>query len=68
MFRNIIFVSIIIFTIIMQIMFVQFGGTFFSTTPLSGYQWAMCLLVASSIIPLGTYPTAPLRDTNSQLR
>jgi hypothetical protein len=47
--------------------FVQIGGNFFSTTPLSAYQWGICLLVAASILPLGfIVRLIPLRNCNAR--
>jgi Ca2+-transporting ATPase len=66
-FTNWIFVGIIVFTAIVQVVFVQIGGNFFSTTPLSAYQWGICLLVAASILPLGfIVRLIPLRNCNAR--
>jgi len=36
-----------------QVLIVQFGGAFFRTTPLDLVQWAICVVVASSVLPVG---------------
>jgi hypothetical protein len=52
--NNFIFVGVIVFTVVMQFIFVEFGGVFFSTKPLSFWQWVSCIGLGFSIIPLGT--------------
>ncbi|KAH3757734.1 calcium-translocating P-type ATPase [Pelomyxa schiedti] len=46
-FRNSVFVGVMIFTNVMQFIIVQFGGNFTSTTPLSLHQWMMCYGIAA---------------------
>lgn len=39
LFNNIVFLSIIIFTVIAQYLIVEYGGEFVKVTPLSGSEW-----------------------------
>jgi magnesium-transporting ATPase (P-type) len=51
--RNILFLSIIIFTAVAQVFIVQFGGEFVRTAPLSGDQWMKCICLGALSLPLG---------------
>jgi len=37
-----------------QVLIVQFGGSFFRTTPLDLAQWGICIAVAAVVLPVGT--------------
>jgi hypothetical protein len=50
---NWIFVGVIVFTIGIQAILVEFGGRAFQTHPLTGGQWAFCLVIGVISIPLG---------------
>ncbi|KAI9203842.1 PMCA-type calcium-translocating P-type ATPase [Polychytrium aggregatum] len=52
-FRNPIAIGIVIFIAIGQALIVQFGAVAFQTTPLSGVQWAACIVIGFISIPLG---------------
>jgi Ca2+-transporting ATPase len=52
-FKNFIFVGIIIVTAILQALIVEFGGSFIETTHLTAAQWGICLLLGLLSIPLG---------------
>jgi magnesium-transporting ATPase (P-type) len=52
-FTNWIFVSIIIFTIGVQFVLVQFAGEFFYTVPLGLVEWGICIGGGVIMIPLG---------------
>ncbi len=45
LFTNTTFIGIIIFTALVQALIVQFGGTVFSTVPLSWEDWLICLII-----------------------
>lgn len=40
-------------TLVTQILFVQFGGSFLQTLPLNGKQWAYSVILGSLAIPFG---------------
>lgn len=52
-FRNKVFISVMIGTLIVQFLFVEFGGGFAGTTQLSSAQWLMCILVGFVSLPIG---------------
>jgi len=52
-FTNYIFVGIVVVTVGLQILIVEFGGGFMDTHPLTIYQWLVCVLMGSLSIPLG---------------
>jgi len=51
--KNWIFGSIVIFTIILQALIVQFGRAFIDTVPLDYDQWLICVGLAFSSLPVG---------------
>jgi Ca2+-transporting ATPase len=51
-FSNTIFLSVFVFTLLMQWLIIQFGGEFASTTPLSLDHWILCLGLSSLSLPL----------------
>ncbi|KAJ3445647.1 calcium-transporting atpase [Anaeramoeba flamelloides] len=52
-FRNHIFVGIIVVTVIVQFIVVQFVGSFFYTEPLTAMEWFWCILIGFVSLPLG---------------
>ena len=52
-FSNSIFVGILIFTLVMQFLLIQFGGEFVSTTPLNLNEWLFCIGVGALGLPVG---------------
>ncbi len=52
-FNNSIFLIVMVFTVSVQVLIVQFGGEFASTHALSSGQWVGCLLIAALTIPIG---------------
>jgi len=52
-FTNVIFVGIIIVTVALQILIIEFGGSFMDTHPLSIAQWFACVLIGLLSVPLG---------------
>ena len=52
-FKNTIFVAVLIFTVIVQYLIVQFAGKFASCVPLNGEQWLACIVIGSVSIPVG---------------
>jgi len=52
-FDNPIFLSVIGFTLSMQYLLVQFGGSFAGTEALSSDDWALCFGIASLSLPIG---------------
>jgi len=52
-FDNFMFVSIILTTVIVQVLFVQFGGNFTQTVPLPLNLWIFSVVVSSISIPYG---------------
>jgi magnesium-transporting ATPase (P-type) len=55
-FTNIVFHSVMIFTIVVQFLIVQYGGDFAQTRPLTAKQWAACVAVGSLSLPVGNPP------------
>eukprot|EP01113_Clastostelium_recurvatum_P039552 TRINITY_DN604_c0_g2_i2.p1 TRINITY_DN604_c0_g2~~TRINITY_DN604_c0_g2_i2.p1 ORF type:complete len:1017 (-),score=417.27 TRINITY_DN604_c0_g2_i2:124-3174(-) len=53
LFSNIIFVSIMIFTVLAQWLIVTFGGEFAGTTPLTSDQWLRCAILGAGSLPVG---------------
>ncbi|RKP05214.1 hypothetical protein THASP1DRAFT_20077, partial [Thamnocephalis sphaerospora] len=47
------FLGIFVFIALCQAIIVQFGGYAFSTTPLTGVQWAVCLVIGLVSLPIG---------------
>lgn len=60
-FTNFIFVGIIVVTVALQFLIIEFGGGFMDTKPLTTPQWGVCILLGVLSIPLGfiqrTIPT-----------
>jgi hypothetical protein len=52
---NWLFISIIIFTIIVQAIIVEFGSTALATTGLDVAQWFSCIGIALLSLPYGNY-------------
>jgi len=53
LFNNSIFLSILAFTVLVQWIFVEFGGDFTSTRPLTPHDWLTCILLGAGGIPWG---------------
>lgn len=53
LYKNPLFIMIIMFTVAAQYGIVEFGGDFVKTTPLSEDQWWKCILLAALTLPLG---------------
>jgi len=53
MHKNMPFVSIIVITLVAQYLWVEFGGDFISTVPLSSEHWKKCTAIASVSLTLG---------------
>lgn len=51
--KNKMFIGIIIFSVIVQIIIVQFGGSFMKTTPLTVMQWIISVSLASGTLLVG---------------
>lgn len=49
--RNNYFLSILLLICVVQVIAVQFGGSFFQTIGLNGTQWAACIILALTQIP-----------------
>ncbi|KAJ5078877.1 cation transporting atpase [Anaeramoeba ignava] len=52
LFKNAIFIGILIFIVAVQFLVVTFGGKFFSTTPLSLDEWIISISIGAASIPL----------------
>jgi len=52
-FTNPIFVSIIVITIVVQVLIVEFGGIAVKTVPLSWDEWLYCVLIGYMTLPFG---------------
>jgi len=50
---NWIFMAIMIFTLAVQVVLIQFGGNFANTVPLNLYQWLFCVGVGFLTLPFG---------------
>jgi len=55
MFRNGIFIGIMIFTVVVQALIVQYGGDFTATAPLSQKQWLACIVIGAFTLPWGAF-------------
>jgi Ca2+-transporting ATPase len=53
LFGNWIFVSVMAFTVVVQVILVQWAGEAFKTHALTGNQWAFCIVVGFISIPIG---------------
>lgn len=63
------FVLIIVITIIVQFLIVQFLGDFAQTAPLNAVQWFSCIGIAALSIPLSTLLRAiPIGKTASEMK
>jgi len=51
--KNYMFVGVFIATVVVQIIFVQAGGRFTSTSPLTAVQWLACVVIGAISLPLG---------------
>eukprot|EP01126_Amoeba_proteus_P006107 TRINITY_DN12117_c0_g1_i3.p1 TRINITY_DN12117_c0_g1~~TRINITY_DN12117_c0_g1_i3.p1 ORF type:complete len:1028 (-),score=226.41 TRINITY_DN12117_c0_g1_i3:124-3207(-) len=72
-FKNRLFVGILVISVVVQILMVQFFGSFAETIALSYQQWAFCLFVSSLTLPWGyllrlSTPTPPRPLTRYQMR
>jgi hypothetical protein len=53
MFRNQLFVGILIFTVLAQYGLVEYGGEFVKTVHLDSLQWVKCILLGALSLPVG---------------
>lgn len=53
LFRNYIFLGVMIFTMIVQYFMVQYGGEFAGCVPLSSEDWKTCISIGAFSIPVG---------------
>lgn len=53
LFKNVLFIAIILFTVGAQFCIVEFGGEFVRTVSLTQDQWVKCVLLGSLSLPLG---------------
>jgi len=53
LFSNWVFLAILAFIVIVQALIVQFGGTVFSTKPLSPAEWIYCILIGAGSLVMG---------------
>jgi len=68
-FTNHICVGVLIFTLLVQYLIVEFGGEFASTTPLSSGQWIACILIGSLGLPMGVLiKLIPIPPTDSSTK
>lgn len=71
LFANKLFVSVLVFTIIMQFLFVEFGGSFVGTCALSLSEWFVCIAIGALSIPvaylLHFIPLPKSKRANTQL-
>ncbi|KAJ3032090.1 hypothetical protein HDV00_007999 [Rhizophlyctis rosea] len=51
--KNFTFIGILLFTIVAQIIIVQFGGAAFQTHPINGIQWIVCIAIGFLSLFLG---------------
>ncbi|KAI8869032.1 calcium-translocating P-type ATPase [Ramicandelaber brevisporus] len=51
--RNKIFIAILVIIVGLQIIIVFFGGAAFSTVPISGVHWVVCILLGALSLPVG---------------
>jgi len=54
-FSNAIFIIIMIFTVAVQYLIVQYGGEFTDTAPLSPKQWLVCAAIGAFSLPWGAF-------------
>ncbi|OQR90161.1 P-type ATPase (P-ATPase) Superfamily [Achlya hypogyna] len=52
-FRNQLYIGIQIIQVVLQVLIVQYGGRAFKCAPLTGGQWAVCLLLGALSLPVG---------------
>jgi len=52
-FRNWIFIGVVFFTVVVQVLIVEFGGQFSNTVPLNLIQWVFCIVIGSISLPIG---------------
>jgi Ca2+-transporting ATPase len=50
-FSNVTFLAVMLFTIVAQVLIIQFGGTVFRTEKLAWYYWLICILLGAISIP-----------------
>lgn len=63
---NPIFIAIIVFTVLLQVVLVQYGGDFVRTSPLSESQWVKCVLLGALTLPVGGLMRfIPIKDAES---
>ena len=66
LYKNIVFVAIEVFTVLIQIALVEYGGDFIKVTPLSFENWKKCILLASLTIPIGGLMRfSPIRESEN---
>lgn len=53
--KNHLFIGVIVGTLLVQILIVQFGGSFFSTTPLSTSLWGLSFGLGVLMLPFGLF-------------
>jgi len=53
LFNNFLFLSVLVFTLVMQFILVEYGSNFMKTTPLSIENWIKCISLASLTLTLG---------------
>jgi len=51
-FKNTTFIGIMVFTLVMQYVIVQFGGEFTSTTPLTQSEWLLSIGIGALSLPV----------------
>eukprot|EP00026_Physarum_polycephalum_P001641 Phypoly_transcript_01643.p1 GENE.Phypoly_transcript_01643~~Phypoly_transcript_01643.p1 ORF type:complete len:1033 (+),score=152.15 Phypoly_transcript_01643:95-3193(+) len=51
--KNPMFLAVMVATVVVQVLFVEVGGRFTSTAPLTLNQWLMCLAIGAMSLPLG---------------
>ncbi|KAF9971825.1 hypothetical protein BGZ73_005136 [Actinomortierella ambigua] len=51
--KNYYFMVIFVIMCVLQVLIIQFGGAAFDTTPISGIQWLICILLGTLSIPIG---------------
>jgi len=72
LFTNPICIGVLVFTMVFQYLIVEFGGEFASTHPLTGEQWAQCILLGALSIPVGyvirLIPVPPEQSSESEVQ
>jgi len=67
LFTNGVFVGVMIFTVVMQYLIIQFGGDFAGTRPLSMGQWCCCFAIAALGLPVGLIPKLiPMKEVEKK--